>query len=539
MEEDFGPVASSFLLVPLWRSVAMRFFKISQFLLLLGSLGFLAACKIETPPVTITGNVTTINSGTLTCAASTAETTVSSGESFSVNIQVAGGIGPYNLSGINGTFLTTYTLPQTLTVSGTTSEVKTAQFTVTDNTGRSTTCQLAVTVTPEDDVSPLACLVAASTETPNINQNVTFTATASGGSGAYYFGQFVPGGSGVLTSSLTVISANRATAGARYTAAGLNTAVFYIADAAGNQANCAKTVNVQAGVSVSLVASPSSTVPATQAMTVTAIPSGFSATPTYTFSITGSGLNLTQSGAVATVTAVDATVTRTGTVTVTAVNGSQSATSSIPVTFTAQPSYLNCSISYTGGTYYPEESVPFSIQASTGEALTVTNITVLDGYVVGGVPSQYPYIKFYNSGYKSVTALARSASTGVLCNGGAALSTSIYISPQTPSQFSCTLTMTPNPTNTYTWILASVTASGYQGSYWLSELVAYPYSVASTYSSYLSNDVMGVYNAADYSYGYTYRYVYFIYPGTWRVVATVRDSAGRSTACTAYQTINY
>ena len=515
----------------------MRFLKISQLGILLSALSLVSGCKIETPPITITGNVTTIDSGTLTCAASTSLTAVTSGESFPVTIQVAGGAGPYTLAGVNGTFLTTYTIPQTLTVSGSTSQVTSTRFTITDSAGVSTTCRLSVTVTPVAETHPLACSITTSDTTPAINETVTFTATASGGSETYYFGQFIPGGSGVLTSLLSVISPSQATAGAKYTSAGLNTAIFYIADSAGNQANCAQTVNVEAGVSVSLVASPSSSVPATQAMTVTAIPSGFSATPTYTFSITGSGLNLTSSGAVATVTAVDSTITRTGTVTVTAVNGSQSATSSIPVTFSAQPSYLNCSITYSSGTYYPQDSVPFRIQASTGEALTVTNITVTDGYVVGGVPSQYPYIKFYYSGYKGVTALARSASTGVLCNGGASLSTTIYISPSTPSQFTCQLTMTPNPTNTYTWILASVSASGYQGSYWLSELVAFPSAVESQYSSYSSSAVLRVDSSVDYSYGYTYRYVYFIYPGTWRVVATVRDSAGRSTTCTTYETI--
>jgi len=515
----------------------MRFLKIGRLGILLSALGLISGCKIETPPITITGNVNTINSGTLTCAASTSLTAVTSGESFPVTVQVVGGAGPYTLSGVNGSFLTTYTIPQTLTISGSTSQVTSTQFTITDSAGVSTTCQLSVTVTPVAETDPLACSITASNSNPAINEAVTYTATASGGSGIYYFGQFVPGGSGVLTSSLTVIAANQATAGAKYTSAGLNTALFYIADSDGNQANCAKTVSVQTGVSVSLTASPSSTVPATQTMTVTAIPSGFSATPTYTFSISGSGLNLTSSGAIATVTAADSTLTRTGTVTVTAVNGSESATSSIPVTFTAQPSYLNCSITYPSGTYYPQDSVPFSIQASTGEALTVTNITVTDGYVVGGVPSQYPYIKFYYPGYKGVTALARSTSTGVLCNGGASLNTTIYISPSTPSQFTCQLTMTPNPTNTYTWILASVSASGYQGSYWLSELVAYPSAVESLYSSYSSSDVLREDTSTNYSYGYTYRYVYFIYPGTWRVVATVRDSAGRSTTCTTYETI--
>lgn len=504
----------------------MQFFRnLKVAAILISSLLGLSSCKIESVPVTLT-----VNSGGLTCAATTSLSSVVSGNSFPVTINVVGGAGPYTLSGVTGTFLTSYTLPQTLSISGSTSQIRSASFTVTDSAGKSTTCNLSVTVTPVADPTPLSCSVAASTETPAINQSVTYTATATGGSGSYFFTGFIPGGNGVNTASLTKINDTQATAGARYPNAGLNTAVFYISDTNSNSATCAKTVNVQSGPTVSLTASPSSTVPATQAITVTATPSNFTGTPTYVYSVSGTGINLSSSGAVATVTAVDSTITRTGTVTVTATSGSQVATSSIPVTFTASTSTLNCSISYTPGTYYPNDAISYSITATTGEALVVTEINVQDGTVVGGYPSQYPSIRFYYSGSKRVTARARSASTGISCNNGALLESTIYISPGSTA-FSCSLTLNPNPTYTYRWILATVTASGAQGSYWLESLTAdtaymtLDTSTTSGYDSYLtiSSDIN--------------RWVYFTRAGNWKVTARLRDQAGRTATCDTYEVI--
>lgn len=490
----------------------------------------LSSCKLETPPVTLTvapGGPILVNSGSLTCAASTSLSSVTSGESFPVTIQVIGGVGPYSLEGLSGSFLTSYTLPQTVTLSGSTSEITNSSFTVTDSAGNSTTCQLALTVTPVEATDPLSCAVTASDDTPAVNESVTYTATATGGSGTYFFTGFIPGGTGIITASLNQTSPTTATAGAKYPSSGLNTSVFYIADSVGNSATCAKTVTVQSGPAVSLTASPASSIPATQTMTVTATPTGFSGTPTYTFSIVGAGLNLSSSGAVATVTAIDSTITRTGTVSVTAVFGTETATSSIPVTFTAQSSTLNCSMTYTPGTYQPGQTVPFSITASTGEALNVSYIEVQDGYVVGGVPSQNPSVVFYYSGTKYVKALAQSASTGIACNSGNYLQSTIYISP-TSTQFSCTLTMTPNPTNTYTWILATAQASGAQGAYWIESLTANNTSGAMVeYETY----------SAEYYGSPAYRYVYFTIGGNFLVTARLRDSLGRTATCQTYQTI--
>jgi len=490
---------------------------------------FLSSCKLETPPVTLTVSPGPIqvNSGSLTCAASTSLASVISGQSFPVTIQVVGGVGPYTLEGLSGSFLTSYTLPQSLTLTGTNSQVTSRSFTVTDSAGTSTTCSLSLTVSPVTSTNPLSCSVTASTDSPAINQNVNYTATAAGGSGTYFFTGFIPGGNGIITASLNQNSPTTATAGARYPTNGLNTSVFYIADSSGNSATCAKTVTVQTGVSVTLSASPASTIPANQTMTITATPTGFSGTPTYTFSVSGTGLNLSASGATATVTAIDSTITRTGTVSVTAVFGSETATSSIPVTFTAQSSTLNCSITYPSGTYQPGQTVPFTIAATTGESLNVTFIEVQDGYVVGGVPSQSPSIVFYYTGTKYVKALARSASTGTLCNNGNFVQTSIYISP-TSTQFSCTLSMTPNPTNTYTWILATAQGNGAQGAYWIESLTANSTNSMLEDQSYSSS----------YSSGSpAYRYVYFTRSGTFLVTARLRDSAGRTATCQTYETI--
>jgi hypothetical protein len=506
----------------------MRFFRSFKLVAFLGiSLFGLSSCKLDNVPVTLT-----VNSGSLTCAATTSLANVVSGNSFPVTIQVLGGAAPYTLSGVSGSFLTSYTLPQTISITGSSSEIKTASFTVTDSASKSTTCNLSVTVTPVADPTPLSCSVAASTETPAINQSVTYTATATGGSGTYFFTGFIPGGNGINTATLTKINDTQGTAGAKYPNSGLNTAVFYISDTSSNSATCAKTVNVQSGASVSLTASPSSTVPATQAITVTATPTGFTGTPTYAFSVSGAGINLTSSGAIATVTAIDSTITRTGTITVVATSGSQVASSSIPVTFTANPSTLSCSISYPSGTHYTNEVIPYSITATSGEALYVSEINVQDGTVIGGLSSQYPSIKFYYSGYKTVTARAYSAATGTPCNGGALLQSTIYITPAV-STFSCTLSLTPNPTYTYRWILATVTASGAQGAYWLESLTAD--------TSYMVLDTSGTYDSSNYSNrtdaDNITRWVYFTSGGNWKVTARLRDSAGRSATCDTYEVI--
>ncbi|MFM8269218.1 MAG: hypothetical protein ACKN9V_03435 [Pseudomonadota bacterium] len=512
----------------------MRYFRFLNLVALTLTSILLSSCNIETNGVTLT-----VNSGSLTCAATTSLSSVVSGQTFPVSIQVIGGAAPYTLSGTTGTFLTTYSLPQTLTNTTNTSQVRTSNFTVTDSAGRSTTCQLAITVVPETTSNPLSCSVAASTETPALNQNVTYTATAAGGSGTYFFTGFLPGGNGENTASLTQTSATQATAGARYPSAGFNTSVFYISDSLGNSATCAKTVNVQSSASVSLSASPATTVPANQAIVLTAIPSNFSSTPTYTWSISGAGLEMAAGGNTAWITAIDSLTTRTGTVTVTATAGSQSATNTIPLTFTANITTLNCTLSYTPGTYTTGQNVPFNISASTGELLTVTQINVTDGYVVGGVPSQNPILNFYSSGSKIVTALARSTSTGIQCNNGAFLQTTINISSST-TPFSCSLSMTPNPAPLYTyqypyyyytWILATINASGAQGGFWLESLTAdYP-TYMNTDASTSQDNIVGASSSA------IYRYVYFTAAGTWKVTARLRDSTGRTATCYTYQTI--
>lgn len=507
----------------------MRFFKSFKVVLAALTLFSVAGCNITTDPIRLTVGPGTVTSTSLTCAASTSLNSVVSGQSFPVTIQVVGGVGQYSLSGVSGTFLTTYTVPQTLQISGSSSQITTTNFTVSDASGGSTTCQLAVTVSPVATTNPLSCSVAASNENPAIGASVTYTATASGGSSPYYFTGFVQGGNGTVTSSLNQISTTQATASAQYPTAGLNTAVFYISDSSGNSATCAKTVNVQSGPSVTLTASPSSTVPATSTITITSTANNFTFTPSYVYSISGAGLNLVSSGSTATVTAIDASVTRTGTVTVTASNGTQSATSSLPVTFTANPSTLNCSISYAASVtpYKVGDNVPFSILATSGEALIVTELNILDGYLVGTL-SQYPYISFYSSGTKTVTAKARSASSGALCNSGAYLETTINIASSS-SQFSCTLSLTPNPTYTDRWILATVTPSGAQGTYWLESLTA-------DYASGFADDN----SLSAYSTGASTpinRWVYFTYPGNWQVTARLRDSAGRTATCRTYEVI--
>jgi hypothetical protein len=206
--------------------------------------------------------------------------------------------------------------------------------------------------------------------------------------------------------------------------------------------------------------------------------------------------------------------------------GAQTATNAINLAFT-QASLLSCNISYATGGYHVGDTVGVNVVASTGETLNITYFSAPDATVLESFAAFPKLLQYSTAGTKYFYALAKSAATGQLCNGGALLQSSIQILPNASTP-SCTVTTGPNPAFAGTYFNVFATPSspnGYQRIY-----------IVNATDATTGSQAYG-----QWHYGATAlsaQAVMFV-PGTYNVTVTILDELNNATSsCVTQQQIN-
>ncbi len=476
----------------------------------------LSACavKVEVPDVKLP------EIKLMSCSAALAPETggfAISGESTPVNVIAKDGTAPYQIVDTALTFDASTVLARTYTNDTNAPILVVDTVTVKDAIGLVSQCNFLVSVNPAGVVPPsnLACNMVASPSNALVDQNVTMTATASGGTAPYTFSQYTPGTGGIVVSPL-VFAGSQANATAKYVSSGLRTASMVLNDNAAHQIVCSTQVNVAAAASVVMVASPATSVIAGSTITLTATPNGFSTAPTYTFTTARGGVSITWSGNVAQVTS--ATTQSAFDVVVTATAGSQVAQHTLSLSFVA-PASLACNITHPAGVLYVADAVPFTVTATNGTPLEITFFSTHSDGVVQSQTNSSRTVKYSVPGIKTVFMTAKAAGGSALCNNGAALSDTVEIAANPVAPLTCSGSTSLNPSYQYEWFFASAAISGGQGAKWVETLeLKRNGSLFTTYDGYwVDADTAGL---------------KIPFSGTYEVKFNLKDAYGHTGSCT-------
>jgi hypothetical protein len=417
----------------------------------------ITGCEIPST-ITITGSGTVTGSGAVTgsgsnassvsCSAVVSNSLVQNGVAFPVAISAQGGTAPYSVVGSNISFSLVGSVTETNTNTTSTNQVVTDSFTVVDSLNNSAVCTLNVTVQPtasNSSPSNIACTLQAIPSFVHVNTPVNFLVTGSGSYAPFTFSAFVPGANGSSV-GLSQLSTTQATAVASYSTPGLSTASVVVTDEDGNTGSCSQTITVNAAPSVS-VAESAASVAANAAITLTASTSGFFGTPTYVFNesdvsgnvlATESGVTISASANVAVVTVSDAKThdfyMKVAANSVTATN-QDSAFRTIHLHFTTTMP-LSCAVTPDAAVHNVGDVVTYTANSTDGEALSLTQFTT-NGKIVGQPTAASIQVQYDFAGTENVSALAVSTASGIACNAGSILQSSVKIN----SNLSCSVTL--------------------------------------------------------------------------------------------------
>lgn len=427
----------------------------------------LVACKIKLPEnqVIIDANAS------LSCVAN-----ISNGQTFGpgqpvvIQVTAQNGSAPYTITGIGGTFSSFTSITRTYQNISSNQIVISDQVAVSDSDGRNAICSFNVNVTAIIiDPNPLTCQISATPSSAQINQNVVYSMTASGGGNTVVFSNFQAGANSSIVSALTSTGNKTASATASYSASGVKTASVVATDSLGNVAACSKDTTVAAVAAVAVSASPASSVPIGSSITLTAVPSGFVGSTVLSFATTESGVQITMLSATsARIDAIDNLPHANFNVSVSAISATQTASNSIALSFTGSAA-LNCSITYASGTYRVGDTVTVNVVASNNESLNITYFSAPGATEIPSFAAFPKPLKYSSPGIKFMYAQARSAVTGQLCNGGAVLQTSIDILPS-QNAVGCSVATSPNPQYAgyyFNVVVTPTSNNGYQRIYML------------------------------------------------------------------------
>ncbi len=490
---------------------------------LLTALTVLAGCKIETtvPTVKIT------NKNPLTCSAmlaSSAGSSVVSGQAAPIEVKATGGAAPYQILNTAIGFSSETVISRTYTNNTNSNLIEVDTVSVTDSGGEVTQCNFQITVAPAGSTPSLSCTLVASPATPAINANVGFVATAAGGSGAYTFSQFALGTDGTIVTPFATTSATQGSATGKYSTSGLRTASITVSDSS-STVSCSTSVNVAPAPSVSAVFSPASSVVVGNAITLTATAANFSGTPTYSFATTRSGVQISSTGNVATVTS--SSVQSAFDVVVTATSGSQTATYTVVgLSFTAAGS-LGCSLVVPSGILYTNQNVLISVVPTSPatDPLEITYFATQSDAVTVATTDSTRTVKYPVAGVKTILVQAKSKTTGALCQAGATLSSTIEITPGSSGTLSCTGYTSINPSNPHEYFYAWATITGGTGSTKVNTLTITPVNAWENSAN------------AGYWVNANTAYMTFFYTGSFRIRFNISDSAGNTGSCTTTQVV--
>jgi len=414
------------------------------------ALASLVACKVQVP-----SSVEVVGTTSLTCVATVTNGTVfTSGEPVIIRVTAENGTTPYSLSGV-GNFSASTSVTRTYTNQTANQIVITDQISISDSQGRGASCSFQANISPSI-VNPgsLSCQMVGSVESVLPNQTVTYNMVANG-SGAITFHHFQAGDSGVVVSPLTTLGAISAAASVSYTSMGTKTASVLVSDSLGNVAACTDSTLVRGQPSMTVVASPGASVSVGSSIHLVAYPTGFVSTPSITFTTPEPGVVITSTSSTsARVDAVDGNTHAAFLVSVIASGALETAQSSTTLSFTANASTLNCEITYPAGTYRAGDTVNIDVTAS--EPLVVTNFSVPGGEVLESFAAFPARVRYRTSGVRLISATARGATSGRLCNSGATLIKTISIEPAS-TPVSCSVLTYSNPSYISQWFTVNVT----------------------------------------------------------------------------------
>ncbi len=436
---------------------------------------------------------------------------------FLINVEASEGVGPYTIAGTNNKFASQTTVSRQFS-NDTNADIVVDDFVeIRDALGLPGSCSFSITVRPKTtNPGTLACAMTVSNDSPHVNSSITISATASGGGGTYTFSNLALGTDGIVVTALSQGS-GLASAVAKWTSGGARTISLTLTDGT-SSISCSKNITVRPAVSVSAVATPSSSVSTESTITVTASSDGFAGTPSYSFSTNDPYVNIVTNGSIATVTSTTSNISHSFYLGVTATSQGESAFVSIPLSFTvAAP--LTCTLSHPSGTYNVNDAVTFSLTANTNEAVQIVTFDAGGGAITAS-PTSSRTVKFSTGGTKwvSATGKVRRNNTDVYCNTGAAAYDSVNIG----TTLSCNVSTSPNPSyiDDYYSEIFDLNVTVPSGSGIGSSSIV---SVTSTGSSY------GI-QYYSYSSSLSRRY-YFQESGSFTVTAKIQDSIGNQATC--------
>jgi len=495
----------------------------SKFLVLgLFAITSFTACtvKVDSPNITVDPNINVSFPKCTATVPASMNGIVEADTPFLVEVEAKDGVAPYSIAGTTNKFASKTTVSRQYSNDTNANKVVEDFVEIRDGLSLPGTCAFSITVKPKTVVpGALSCVMAVNDASPHINTNILVTADASGGvAGSYSFSNLTLGTDGSVVTALTQASGH-ASAVVKYSSAGSKSINLSLTDGTSTVA-CVKAITVRPLVSVALVATPSNTAPTDGSITVTATPSGFVGTPTYSFYTNDPYVNIVSNGNVATLTS-NTSSAHNFYIAVTASSNGESAFISIPISFTAVTP-LNCTLSHPSGTYKINDSVVYTLSANTGEAVTIVDFYAGANGTVNSSTTGTRTVKYSAAGSKwaSATGKVRRNNTDVFCNAGATLYDSVTIGTNT---LSCNVSTSPNPSyvDQYYTQIFELNVTIPSGSGGTNPRITSVTSSSSTYgmSLYSNNTNLS-------------RQYYFQEAGVFTVTATVRDDSNNTATCT-------
>jgi len=337
-------------------------------------------------------------------------------------------------------------------------------------------------------------------------------ATISGGTTPYTVQSF--NWSGGTVDSINYMSNSQITASVSYPITGLKSVTMTVQDANLNQYSCGINFTVLSLPTLSLTASPSTSVETGKYINLSPTALGFTSAATITYQSSDPAVIITSSGGGATVHATDQLV-HNFTITATATAGNDVAQATIALQFSPFIP-LVCNLSRTG-ILKTGENIHYTLTATNGEALRLTEFNPgFDGSVLSNT-SNTATIKYYSPGAKTVVVKAASITSGKQCNSGAGNTEIITIA----NALSCSVAFGSSSVSRYTYstVSATVPASAPFSPFYLTNVTISP-----SYGGYYYGN-----------YSNTGAYVVYNYSGYFNVQLTVQDVYGNTASCSGYQ----
>lgn len=456
-------------------------------------------------------------SGALSCTATLPNNgaAVLPDQMVALTVTAQGGTGPYSLNG-SSVFLSSTTVAKTYSNATSSNLIVQEPFQVKDATGATASCQATLTVLPANPPSNnLSCSLAVSPSVLRTNSLVSVTGTITGGKLPYVVQSFEMNGTATLN-PIENVSPTQVRLSGTYGTAGQKVSILIVKDADLTAVSCGINFQVLSPPTLTLSASPSTTVETGQTVALSVSGIGFTTTPVVDFYTTEPGVTITKSGGGALVVSTDK-LQHSFDVIAVATADTDSAQASIHLNFTPLVP-LQCKVTRSGALKTGSD-ILIKVIALNGEALQLSDFQA----GTNGYPSNYTSdsatVKYYSPGAKTVSLKAYSLVSGKECQNGASLTKQFTIE----NALTCTASVASSSVyrGTLTTINATVPSTAPFGPFYLVNLAVSPTTTWGYYGSY----------------GNTGAYMAYFTPGTYSVTVTVQDLYGNQASCSKNQTV--